>query len=361
MSLKPKRYQPTAHSTTLRDVRRLFITVCECYSCFFWVAQKFLSSFSPNSAGYRHEDVRAWVLRHRPGQSFSTGKDIYSYYKSMKRRNKRQRDRQLRAAPGAKAAAIDSEAAAGSSLETTLTNKRQRPDAPTIPPLGREQSYSLSLPVPMLLSSSSLSGVPTKRLLILDLNKVLLYRRPRSTSILPRPHVQEFLSHLSNHYTLASWTSVKNETAKIIRTRIFPEEIRSRLLFSWSQTQCYVDRSVESSTRPGKPLISKKLELVWRLFRQYSSANTILLDDTKEKCVYNPAHTQVCPLPFEPEDESIPSDEELKPGNRLCLYLDKLAVFEGDNEAFFELHGPYVPSSSSESGVVSDHSDDDEL
>lgn len=55
-----------------------------------------------------------------------------------------------------------------------------------------------------------------KRLLIFDLNKVLVFRVKNTNLYDIRPFAAEFLRGLSDEYTFAVWTSMKQKTAKKI-------------------------------------------------------------------------------------------------------------------------------------------------
>lgn len=122
----------------------------------------------------------------------------------------------------------------------------------------------------LLLQSSQ-----TKRLLIFDLNKVLVSKLKNTSIFTIRPFAAEFLHDLSQEYILAVWTSMKKNTAKKIIKSLFQYEAQTKskstpklsqnisssssnlstlsalplpsLLFKWTQNKCTV--SVGSSSR----------------------------------------------------------------------------------------------------------------
>lgn len=51
-----------------------------------------------------------------------------------------------------------------------------------------------------------------------------------------------------------------------------------------------------------KPIFLKNLSVVWDKLPEYNAQNTMLVDDSRYKCLRNPEHTYVCPEGFDPED-----------------------------------------------------------
>jgi NLI interacting factor-like phosphatase len=142
-------------------------------------------------------------------------------------------------------------------------------------------------------------------LLILDLNGILCHRirrRPNQdppiiseyrsqlgpkvahTPIIPRPDLLHFLEYLDRHFCLAIWTSAKPKTAKKLVDLLIPKSIKDRLLFVWSQGHCFVDET-PSDTESKETIFIKDLDLVWQKFPIWNQRNTILMDDSPEKCV----------------------------------------------------------------------------
>lgn len=65
---------------------------------------------------------------------------------------------------------------------------------------------------------------PNKKLLIFDLNHVLLHRKPCTSSFVLRPHVQSFLRKMSDHFTLAVWSSMqKSKHSRELVQRVFQQ------------------------------------------------------------------------------------------------------------------------------------------
>lgn len=139
-----------------------------------------------------------------------------------------------------------------------------------------------------------------------------------STPIIPRPDLSPFLQYLAQHFCLAIWTSAKSKTANKLIKELIPENIANRLLFVWAQHHCIVKISTEhdgvatevaaaassseeeqsdgegngigkatrsTSEKHGSTTIFEKdLSRVWEEFPLWNQHNTILLDDSPNKC-----------------------------------------------------------------------------
>jgi NLI interacting factor-like phosphatase len=149
-----------------------------------------------------------------------------------------------------------------------------------------------------------------KPLIVLDLNGILCYRirrqlkfenqelvntvypyRPQlgpdiaQTPIIPRPDVTSFLEYLDAHFCLAIWTSAKTKTANALIKLLIPEPVRDRLLFIWSQAQCEASAQLPESTIPSNTVVYRKnLASVWQKYPLWSTCNTLLIDDSPDKC-----------------------------------------------------------------------------
>ncbi|KAL7482929.1 hypothetical protein ACHAW6_008585 [Cyclotella cf. meneghiniana] len=69
--------------------------------------------------------------------------------------------------------------------------------------------------------------------------------RIANTEIIPRSDLAEFLHLLHQHFALAVWTSATYKTAKFLVQLLFPDHIRSRLLFVWHRSFCNLVKSSE--------------------------------------------------------------------------------------------------------------------
>jgi len=142
------------------------------------------------------------------------------------------------------------------------------------------------------------------------------------TPIIPRSDLNHFLRLLNDHFTLAVWTSAKEANANSLVEVLFPTDIARQLLFIWNQDQCDVDRD-HDDTRQGvvnhnlvtsehsnhtnvneivaeknemmaptvhrkqpyrKIIYIKRLQKVWDEYPLFNKSNTLLIDDSPEKC-----------------------------------------------------------------------------
>ena len=186
--------------------------------------------------------------------------------------------------------------------------------------------------------------IKVQPLLVLDLNGILCHRdrnrnrtklpadaefRPSvgnvaNSAIIPRTDLLRFLHYLDQHFCLAIWTSAKPKTAKKLLNLLLSsgetkqpnherrqntnnddrKGIRSRFLFVWSQTQCIEVRcegSEKKETEPGRNKVDvdvdddehsyddsivfeKHLPKIWEAYPLWSANNTLLVDDSPEKC-----------------------------------------------------------------------------
>jgi hypothetical protein len=152
-------------------------------------------------------------------------------------------------------------------------------------------------------SKSTTTTIVVKPLLILDLNGILCHRvrkeradlyphlpyrtavdRIANTPVIPRPHIDEFLTTLSEHFCLAIWTSAKPKTAKSLLKALVPESISTHLLFAWSQKHCDRLEKLEVDTTRNDTVFLKSLAKVWRTFPLWNPSNTLLIDDSPDKC-----------------------------------------------------------------------------
>lgn len=123
------------------------------------------------------------------------------------------------------------------------------------------------------------------------------------TPVIPRPNLLDFMHFVDQHFCLAIWTSAKAKTAKALVELLIPEPIRRRLLFVWAQHHCQVDSQQQlsqsfipvaaaaaASTKtdtpdPSSVVYKKDLGHVWREFPLWNQSNTLLMDDSPDKCV----------------------------------------------------------------------------
>lgn len=191
-----------------------------------------------------------------------------------------------------------------------------------------------------------------------------------NTDIIPRSDLAEFLTLLHGNFCLAVWTSATRKTSKFLIDALFPKNIRDRLIFVWHRSFCNLVKRKDSqstlnesvddgtdcvrseggsdkdnlctmethstiaaeNTLNTKPCPSpnqssfeddvtavKSLSKVWAAFPLWDATNTILLDDSPEKCPNKYRSNSLHPPPIRgtatarPEQESytIVDDDEV--------------------------------------------------
>ena len=115
-------------------------------------------------------------------------------------------------------------------------------------------------------------------LLIFDLNKVLVIRKPMSSQYVLRPFVKEFLKYMSSRFKIAIWTSARKANVLDIINNLFVSNNIS-LEFEWYQGRCtkVLNKTIKAKNERGedRPVLVKKLSVVWKEFPNYHRGNTV--------------------------------------------------------------------------------------
>ena len=197
------------------------------------------------------------------------------------------------------------------------------------------------------------------KLLVLDLNKVLIYRPPFTSSDFElRPYAMDFVKRMSKLFVLAIWSSAKKDTIKRLTKKLFRAEdgfCRSRFAFIWNQDHCEIvedegdcsssdqaavdrkdtDRAIHYYGDAKKPVMRKNLSKIVESFPEYAR-KVILIDDEPKKTEKNPSASVINIKPFCPKvrqdalniDQEL--DDELKESSALSHRLALLARQDGD-------------------------------
>lgn len=144
------------------------------------------------------------------------------------------------------------------------------------------------------------------------------------TPIISRTDLQQLLEYLNTYFTLAVWTSAKLKTAKLIVKELFPIDVSQRLLFIWGQNRCErktndkhnlesrIQEDIKddvsnssSNVHPKDTLFIKSLAKVWNEYPLWNSSNTLLIDDSPEKCPLVHIKNTIHPPPILGVDSSV--------------------------------------------------------
>lgn len=124
-----------------------------------------------------------------------------------------------------------------------------------------------------------------KKLLILDLNGVLVFRDKEKHIDYKRENVETFLDWCFENFDVALWSSARKHNVEHIAKEVMGAERIKRLRFMWHQDQCTPHPTVEY-------VFKKPLQKVWDIYGpQYDQTNTLIMDDTAEKMEDNPPNT----------------------------------------------------------------------
>jgi hypothetical protein len=160
-----------------------------------------------------------------------------------------------------------------------------------------------------------IKNAKTKPLIILDMNKLLVFRafsKTLETDYIPylsdavllgehytwkRPKLDTFINYLLDNYQVAVWSSAWAKNVNLLCDFVFGNR-RNELLFEWDQTQCVrVDLELEK-----KPLFKKQLASVWKAFPDLKD-RMIIIDDSELKMQDNPPENVIITKEWTPKDQ----------------------------------------------------------
>ena len=177
-----------------------------------------------------------------------------------------------------------------------------------------------------------------RRLVVLDLNGVLIHRNKVTSSVVLRPHAISLLNYLSERCAVALWTSSKKTTVKRLFRTLFTAGsgfCHSRFLFVWCQNRCSqepaaADIGTAEGAKPlmqgAKPLFWKEISLIWSEYPDFAfESGCYLVDDSLQKLERNPVTSRIhVPTYMGPDSNGIDTDEVMKPGGDLYETLTRL-------------------------------------
>ncbi|XP_073145303.1 uncharacterized FCP1 homology domain-containing protein C1271.03c-like [Henckelia pumila] len=200
----------------------------------------------------------------------------------------------------------------------------------------KESAYSVDIGLPL----DKLSLGPKKKLLVLCLGGLLVHRvhvRDRASVrglrpdvvygkflVFKRPFCTDFLKFCFERFQVGLWSSARDHNIDGVLNDI-TGGARSKLMFVWSQEEC-TDSGFYCINKREKPLFLKNLKNLWEkkyiTKGQYSSSNTLLIDDEPHTCLLNPPNTAIFPDPYKKHDTK---DAVLGLNGELRKFLDGLA------------------------------------
>ncbi|KAH7673379.1 Protein-serine/threonine phosphatase protein [Dioscorea alata] len=195
-------------------------------------------------------------------------------------------------------------------------------------------------------------SLPRQKLLVLDLNGLLADIlsdphkahkadiRIRGKSLFKRPFCDDFLKFCFERFNIGVWSSrVRYNVDSVVD--FLMGDLKQKLLFCWDLSKCTTTgfRTIENVH---KPLVLKDLKKLWNKeepdlqweIGEYTSSNTLLIDDSPYKALCNPPHTSIFPHPYNFYNRH---DNSLGPGGDLRVYLEGLAMCD-DTQQYVREH-----------------------
>ncbi|KAE8678358.1 hypothetical protein F3Y22_tig00111427pilonHSYRG00579 [Hibiscus syriacus] len=151
--------------------------------------------------------------------------------------------------------------------------------------------------------------LPSRKLLIFDLNGVLVYIPRLSTDVVLRTGLFEFIC--VDNFVVALWSSKMSHNIDRVLKKLplFSEHF----IFVWDQAKY---KTYDNVT------YCKDLNDVWNACLDFNELNTLLVDDSAEKMIYNPKYNYICPHTF--DDASHSNGDALEKGRNIREYLENL-------------------------------------
>nr|XP_043609134.1 uncharacterized protein LOC122581058 isoform X1 [Erigeron canadensis] len=227
----------------------------------------------------------------------------------------------------------------------------------------KETSIDISI------SLDKLSLRPKKKLLVLPLAGIIVYRAHRSRPntfpknrrpdfsygsfhVYKRPFCKEFLEFCFQRFHVALWSAAREYNLQGILDHVMGDRKR-KLLFTWDQEQC-TDTGFMCLDRKDKPLFLKQLDYIWQNKYSnlpwraggYSPSNTLLITDPV-KALLNPPNNGIFPETYDPEYKE---DRFLGPNGELRMFLEGLSEAK-DVPTYVKDHRIGQPP------IIPDHSD----
>ncbi|CAK9138393.1 unnamed protein product [Ilex paraguariensis] len=185
---------------------------------------------------------------------------------------------------------------------------------------------------------------PRKKLLVLNLGGLLVHRLHRREEysvrkhghpdfvsgnflVFKRPFCDEFLRFCFQRFEVGIWSAAMRLNIDGVLSSIMGG-LRGKLVFVWDQEEC-TDSGFRSLEKKEKPIFLKELKKLWEKkystlpwrIGQYSSTNTLLIDDDPYTALLNPPNTAIFPKKYKADDVN---DTYLGPKGEMQLFLEGL-------------------------------------
>ncbi|KAE8712772.1 hypothetical protein F3Y22_tig00110226pilonHSYRG00011 [Hibiscus syriacus] len=153
-----------------------------------------------------------------------------------------------------------------------------------------------------------------------------LQREVSMLHVVLRRGLFEFMQFCVDNFVVALWSSkMRHNVDRVLeKLPVFSEHF----LFVWDQKKC---KTYDFVT------YCKDLNDVWNACPDFNELNTLLVDDSAEKMIYNPKYNYICPHTFDAASHS--NDKALEKGGNIREYLENL--LKASNVPDFVRNNPF--------------------
>ncbi|KAE8676638.1 hypothetical protein F3Y22_tig00111582pilonHSYRG00175 [Hibiscus syriacus] len=152
---------------------------------------------------------------------------------------------------------------------------------------------------------------PARKLIIFYVNGVLAYIPRQPKDVVLRTGLYEFMHFCIDNFIVVIWFSKMRHNIDPVLEKL--PLMSDHFLFTWDQANC---KTYDNDT------YCKDLNDVWNVFPYFNNLNTLMVDDSREKMIYNPKYNYICPHSF--DDASHSGDNDLEKGSNIREYLENL-------------------------------------
>ncbi len=151
-----------------------------------------------------------------------------------------------------------------------------------------------------------------------------------------RPKLDEFLEFVFEHFEVGVWSSIAPWNLSRIVNQIFTMTQVRDLRMTWDGSYC-LELPFRVAPFEDKPLYLKPIEFIFEKYPDRNASNTLIVDDSEYKMLFNPNENCICPKPWSEDDVD---DEELL--TVLQPWLEGLVMAE-DLQKYVKQHPMSTP------------------
>ena len=159
-----------------------------------------------------------------------------------------------------------------------------------------------------------LKDSPPLKLLIFDLNGVLVDRPKKGKNPVARPGLEQFLRSMFARFAVAIWTSAIEKNALECLQKVLSAELRHNIFLFLTRKHCTPYR-----TKSNPHGTVKDMGIIWRnqrIYGKWDEKSSLLFDDSPEKGIRHPRNIVVLPTFTK---EKLDSDHILEDLSRFLL------------------------------------------